>query len=85
MGGEEEEMMTDFTYLSLGGGVQSSTLAEMIAVGELPAPDLILFADTGDEPQYVYDHIDYLRGRVATVGVELVTVSAGNLLDALMT
>jgi len=77
-------MRPNYTYLALGGGVQSGTLAEMIAVGELPAPDSVLFADTGDEPVYVYDHIDYLRGRLAAVGVELATVSAGNLIDALM-
>ena len=76
--------MADFTYLALGGGVQSSTLAEMIAEHELPAPDVVIFADTGDEPQYVYDHVDYLRGRLAGVGVELATVSAGNLRERLM-
>jgi len=74
----------EFTYLSLGGGIQSGTLAEMIAVGELAAPDMVLFADTGDEPSYVYEHIDYLAGRLSAVAVNVLTVSTGNLVDALM-
>lgn len=69
----------DFIYLSLGGGVQSSTIAEMVAQRDLPAPDLILFADTGDEPQYVYDQIDYLKGRLKGIS-PVVTVSAGNMI-----
>lgn len=77
-------MMADYTYMSLGGGIQSGTMAEMIAVGELPAPDLVVFADTHDEPDYVYRYIEYLRGRLAAVGVEVEIVSAGNLIDALM-
>lgn len=72
------------TTLSLGGGVQSSTIAEMIAVGDLPAPDLVLFADTGDEPQYVYDQVDYLHGRLANL-CAFQTVSAGSLIDDLQT
>ncbi len=72
------------TTLSLGGGVQSSTIAEMIAVGELPAPDLVLFADTGDEPQYVYDQISYLHGRLESL-CDFQTVSAGSLIKDLQT
>lgn len=73
----------DYTYMSLGAGVQSSTLAEMIAERELPPPDLVIFADTGDEPAHTYQQVDYLRQRLGGVGVELVTVSAGNLRQAL--
>jgi len=70
------------TTLSLGGGVQSSAIAEMIAEGVLPIPNLILFADTGDEPQYVYDQIAYLKKRLFGL-CEFQTVSAGNLVDEL--
>ena len=70
------------TSLSLGGGVQSSTIAEMIAEGVLPIPNLILFADTGDEPQYVYDQVDYLKKRLFGL-CQFKTVSAGNLIDDL--
>lgn len=50
--------------LSLGAGVQSSTLALMIARGDLPAVDCAVFADTGWEPQAVYDWLDYLQSQL---------------------
>lgn len=66
---------------SLGAGVQSSTITEMIIEGELDRVDAVLFADTGDEPAYVYEQVEYLRGRLAGVGIPLVTVSAGNIVQ----
>ena len=47
--------------LSLGAGVQSTTLALMIAHGELDPIDCAIFADTQSEPQAVYDHLARLR------------------------
>ena len=48
--------------LSLGAGVQSSTLALMAAKGEItPMPDCAIFADTGAEPKAVYDWLDWLE------------------------
>jgi len=47
--------------LSLGAGVQSTTMALMAAHGELtPMPDCAIFADTGWEPKAVYDHLAWL-------------------------
>jgi hypothetical protein len=41
--------------ISLGAGVQSSTMALMAAKGEItPMPVAAVFADTGDEPKVVY-------------------------------
>lgn len=41
--------------ISLGAGVQSSTLALMAAAGEIaPMPVAAIFADTQDEPASVY-------------------------------
>jgi len=49
--------------ISLGAGVQSSTMALMAAKGEIkPMPDFAIFADVGDEPKEVYDWLDYLKG-----------------------
>ena len=57
MAGEAE-----LTVISLGGGVQSSTLALMAAEGAVrPMPDFAVFADTGWEPQPVYDHLEWLE------------------------
>jgi hypothetical protein len=42
-------------FISLGGGVQSSTMFLMACKGELlPKPACAIFADTGDEPKAVY-------------------------------
>ena len=50
--------------LSLGAGVQSTTLALMAAHGEIEAPDCAIFADTGGEPGAVYRHLDWLETRL---------------------
>lgn len=48
--------------LSLGAGVQSSTLALMAAHGEItPMPKAAIFADTQAEPQSVYRWLDWLE------------------------
>lgn len=52
---------TEYNFLSLGAGVQSSTMALMAAKGEItPMPDAAIFADTSAEPQAVYDWLDWL-------------------------
>lgn len=58
--------------LSLGAGVQSSTLIYLSHAGYIPKYDKIVFADTGDEPQAVYDHVAYLRtlAEIETVKIE---------------
>ena len=67
------------TVLSLGAGVQSSTLALMAAQGEVtPMPDVAVFADTGYEPKAVYDWLDWLEKELP-YPVEKVT--RGNLRD----
>lgn len=48
--------------ISLGAGVQSSTMALMAAHGEItPMPECAIFADTGAEPQKVYEWLDWLE------------------------
>lgn len=49
-------------FISLGAGVQSSTMALMAAHGELsPMPDAAIFADTQAEPKAVYEWLDWLE------------------------
>lgn len=50
--------------LSLGAGVQSTSLALMSARGDLPMLDFAVFADTGGEPERVYAHLDWLETQV---------------------
>ena len=70
------------TVLSLGAGVQSTTLALMAAKGELPAPDCAIFADTGWEPRAVYDHLDWLETQLP---FPVRRVSAGDIRDSIAT
>lgn len=54
--------------LSLGAGVQSSTLALMAARGEVPNYphlDAAIFADTQDEPASVYEWLGWLEAEIA--------------------
>lgn len=51
--------------LSLGAGVQSSTLALMFKHGELtPMPDAAIFADPQAEPKRVYTWLDWLESQL---------------------
>ncbi len=51
--------------LSLGAGVQSSTMALMAKHGEInPMPDAAIFSDVGAEPKSVYEYLDWLEGEL---------------------
>ncbi len=67
------------TVLSLGAGVQSTTLALMSVEGILPRVDVAIFADTGWEPRAVYDHLDRLDATLTAAGIPLTRISNGNL------
>lgn len=62
--------------LSLGAGVQSTTVLLLALDGRIAPYDEIVFADTGDEPAAVYEHLDRLD-KVATIS----RVSRGRLSD----
>jgi len=62
--------------LSLGAGVQSSTLALMIAHGEVPMVDCAIFSDTQWEPRKVYQWLDWLETKLP---FHVYRVTAGNL------
>lgn len=65
--------------LSLGAGVQSTTLALMAAHGEIgPMPDCAIFADTGWEPKAVYEHLAWLSSP-NVLPFPIYIVSAGDL------
>ncbi|MDB4610605.1 hypothetical protein OAG99_01770 [Akkermansiaceae bacterium] len=76
---------THWNVLSLGAGVQSSTLALMAAQGEiLPAPDFALFADTGAEPLEVYQWLETLKNLInqSPHPFPVYTVKEGDLEEA---
>jgi 3'-phosphoadenosine 5'-phosphosulfate sulfotransferase (PAPS reductase)/FAD synthetase len=73
--------MSQLTVLSLGAGVQSTTLLLMAAKGEFDkAPDVAIFSDTGWEPKHVYQHLDWLEGQVKGI-IPIHRVSKGNIRD----
>lgn len=77
--------MTDkaIHVISLGAGVQSSTMALMAAHGELtPMPTAAVFADTQSEPASVYKWLDHLEGLLP---FPVIRVSKGNLTTAALT
>ena len=65
-------------YISFGAGVQSTVLYLMAAQGDfLPLPAAAIFADTGWEPQQVYDHLDWVES--LGLPIPIVRVQAANL------
>lgn len=63
--------------LSLGAGVQSSTLALMAAAGEIgPMPVAAVFADTMAEPEGVYRWLDWLEKQLP---FPVIRATRGNL------
>jgi hypothetical protein len=63
--------------ISLGAGVQSSTMALMAAAGEItPMPTAAIFADTQDEPASVYRWLDWLEKQLP---FPVYRVTAGSL------
>jgi hypothetical protein len=66
--------------LSLGAGVQSTTVLLLSAEGRLPRLDAAIFADTGWEPRAVYEHLDRIEREIAEpAGIPIYRVSAGNI------
>ncbi|MFI1889874.1 hypothetical protein [Streptomyces jumonjinensis] len=66
--------------LSLGAGVQSTTLMLLAAESRLDRIDGAIFADTGWEPAAVYEHLDRLEREVAQpAGIPIYRVSVGNI------
>lgn len=74
--------MIKLRVISLGAGVQSTTLALMAARGEIePMPDCAIFADTQWEPKDVYRHLDWLEKQLP---FPVYRVTAGNLREDIM-
>jgi hypothetical protein len=73
-------MTVAMRVISLGAGVQSTTMALMAAHGEItPMPDCAIFADTGAEPRAVYDHLQWLTSELP---FPVHVVTAGDLWTA---
>ncbi len=78
----ETKLPFDFTYLSLGAGVQSTALylASTRGVIGVPRAQVAIFADTGDEPEFVYQHLEELETWAwIHEGIPIERVTAGHL------
>ena len=72
--------MKELHLISLGAGVQSSTMALMAAAGEItPMPYAAIFADTKAEPASVYEWLDWLEMQLP---FPLIRVCQGEGLEA---
>jgi hypothetical protein len=75
---------TPFNIISLGAGVQSSTMLLMAAHGEIgPVPDAAVFADTQAEPASVYKWLEFLENAMMDVPhpIPIYRVTKGSLTD----
>lgn len=68
--------MQELNILSLGAGVQSSTILIMAERGMLPRPDYAVFADTGKEPKAVYDYLAYIQTQTT---IPVIVARKGNI------
>ncbi len=76
-------MSVPIHIISLGAGVQSSTMALMAAAGEItPMPVAAVFADTGDEPLGVYLWLSHLK-ELLPFPIHIVQSHHGKLSDNL--
>ena len=69
------------TVISLGAGVQSSTMALMSIKGVLPKVDCAIFADTMYENSYCYSYLNYLSN---ILPFPIYKVSKGNIKEDML-
>lgn len=75
-------MKSEYHILSLGAGVQSTTLYLMFLRRQISVPlDAAIFADTQEEPAAVYEHLEWLQ---SLGGPPILTGTAGKLGDDLV-
>jgi hypothetical protein len=65
--------------LSLGAGVQSTTVLLMMLHGQIERADAVIFSDTGWEPEAVYEHLSKLEKIMFEAKMPFYKVSFGNI------
>jgi len=71
--------MKQTRMLSLGAGVQSTTVALLAVHGQIEKPQHAIFADTGWESQEVYRHLQWLTPILENAEIQVHTVTGGNI------
>lgn len=64
------------TVFSYGAGVQSRAILQLVALGRLPKPDLVVFADLKAEPSAVYKAVEEDAALCASLGIPFSNVVA---------
>jgi hypothetical protein len=72
-------MTKPIRVLSLGAGVQSTTILFKMLHGEIEPAEHVIFSDTGWEPAAVYEHLNKLVPQMEAAGMQFHRVSRGNL------
>ncbi|MCH8295998.1 hypothetical protein IH992_33385 [Candidatus Poribacteria bacterium] len=68
--------------ISLGGGIQSSTMVLMNLLGEIePKAECAIFSDTGWERWITYRYLVWLKALCAEHGFKIYQASGGNIKD----
>ena len=65
--------------LSFGGGVQTVTMSVMACKGDLPMPDVAIFADPQWETRSTYDYIEWFKSFMDKGGLKFVQATKGNI------
>lgn len=76
--------MQHLNVLSHGAGVQTSCMVYMVLEGEIPRPDLIVFADPQWELKSTYAYLEKLQKDVQNAGIPMVITSKGNIYEDTM-
>ena len=70
--------------LSLGAGVQSTTVLLMMLRDEIQPANHVVFADTGWESKRVYEHLSWLETQIQGSSMQFHRVDNGNIRQDLM-
>lgn len=75
-----------FRYISLGAGVQSTAVLAMSVLGlkGCPKADAAIFADTQDEPDWVYRHLEVLERWAGDRGIQVYRCTNGKLSESVL-
>ena len=77
----DKQRQKTLTVISLGAGVQSSTMAIMAAKGDLPPVDCAIFSDTQNESRMTYLYLDLLK---KILPFPVYVVSKGNIMEDML-
>ncbi|MFD0673950.1 hypothetical protein [Cohnella sp. GCM10027633] len=73
--------MNRLNVLSHGAGVQTSCMVYMVLEGEIPRPDLIVFADPQWELDDTYKYLNKLMEDVKQSGIPMMVETAGDIYE----